>query len=133
MIGLSSTCTLYLPHVVPHPADPTLTTDNLMVVVKGIENCWDHLSSVLHLPRTKMNEIQSLYHSDHQRMVATLDYYLKHHPTPSQKEVAEARQRMKQADEVFYYVRGMNVNHITCLVLTQAGDGQLWYFISISK
>ena len=57
--------------------------------------------------------------------------YMKHHPTPSWKTVAAALQDMglhKQADEVTTkYVKGMDVNHVTCLILIQAVDGQLWY------
>ena len=115
----------------PHPADPTLTTDNLMEVVKGVEHCWDDLGVRLGVSLSKRNEIRSLYHSDQHRMQALADHYTTHHPTPSWNKVAEALQGVglhKQADEVTTkYVKGMDVNHVTCLILIQAVDGQLWY------
>ena len=121
----------------PHPADSTLTTDNLMEVVKGVENRLDDLGLSLGMPESKRRKIGSLYHSDHQRMEAVLDYYVKYHPAPSWKQFAGKLQMFglhKQADEVTTkYVKGMDVNHVTCLILIQAVDGQLWYLILISN
>ena len=115
----------------PHPADPTLTADNLMEVVKGVEDHWRDLGRWLGVPWSKRSEIITLYHSDHHRMQALADLYTTHHPTPSWKAVAEALQGVRlhrQADEVTTkYVKGMDVNHVTCLILIQAVDGQLWY------
>ena len=115
----------------PHPADPTLTTDNLMEVVKGVEDHLWGLGGVLGVPLSKMEEVERLYHSDYQKMEAVLDNYVKYHPAPSWKYFAQALQRVwlhKQADEVTTkYVKGMDVNHVTCLILIQAVDGQLWY------
>ena len=115
----------------PHPADPTLTTDNLMEVVKGVEHHWEDLGMMLGVPRSKREEISGLYHSGHQRMQALADHYTIHHPTRSWNKVATALQEVElhqQADEVTTkYVKGMDVNHVTCLILIQAVDGQLWY------
>jgi len=115
----------------PYPADPTLTTDNLMEVVKGVEDHWDDLCLGLGVPLSERDEIEYLYHSDHHRMQALADHYTTHHPTPSWKAIAGALQGEelhKQADEVTTkYVKGMDVNHVTCLILIQAVDGQLWY------
>jgi len=114
----------------PHPADPTLTTDNLMEVVKGVEDRWESLGLWLGVPLSKREKISSLYYSDHSRMQVLADHYTTHHPTCSWKAVARALQRMglhKQADEVTTkYVKGMDVN-VICLILIQAVDGQLWY------
>ena len=121
----------------PHPADPTLTTDNLMEVVKGVEDHWDDLCFDLGVTKSKTDEISSLYHSDQRRMQALADHYTTHHPTPSWTAVAAALQGEglhKQADDVTTkYVKGMDVNHVTCLILIQAVDGQLWYLILISN
>ena len=120
----------------PHTADHTLTTDNLMEVVKGVEHHWNDLGDRLGVPWSKRNEFSSLY-SDQHRMQALADHYTTHHPTPSWNKVAEALQReglYKQADEVTTkYVKGMDVNHVTCLILIQAVDCQLWYLILISN
>ena len=95
----------------PHPADPTLTTDNLMEVVKGVEQYWSGLSLGLDVSRSKWIEIRRLYHSDQHSMQALADHYTTHHPTPSWKAVARALQGEglhKQADEVTTkYVKGM--------------------------
>ena len=93
----------------PHPADPTLTTDNLMEVVKEVEHHWWELGLKLGLPMSSVHG-----------MADVVDEYVRHCPTPSWKKVATALQRMnldKLADEVTTkYVRGMDVNHVTCLI-----------------
>jgi len=101
----------------PHPADPTLTTDNLMEVVKGVEHRWWNLGRRLGVPESKMEEVKEVgrfNHSDHHRMEAVLDYYVKYHPAPSWKHFAQALQKMelhKEADEVTTkYVKGMDVD-----------------------
>ena len=108
-----------------------------MEVVKGVEHCWVNLGDGLDVPRSKMDEIISLYHSVQRWMQALADHYVTYQPTSSWKAVAEALKRMglhKQADEVTTkYVKGMDVNHVTCLILIQAVDGQLWYLILISN
>ena len=117
----------------PHPADPTLTTDNLMEVVKEVEDRWSALGVWLHVPESKRVEIRRLYQSDHHRMEAVVDYYVRYHPTPSWKQVAGALRVMDlddQSDEITAkYTKGtdvMDVNHVTCLILmNQAVDGQL--------
>ena len=94
----------------PHPADPTLTTDNLMEVVKEVEDHWDMLGFRLHVPQSKREEISRHYKSDHWRMAATLDYYVRRSPILSWKTIALALQLAelhKQADEVTTkYVKG---------------------------
>jgi len=86
---------------------------------------------MLGVPLSKSNEINSLYHSHQHRMQALADHYTTHQPTPSWKRVAKAlkwEKLHKQADEVTTkYVKGMDVNHVTCLILIEAVDGQLWY------
>ena len=103
------------------PADPTLTTDNLMEVVKEVEDHWYNLGHWLGVPPSKRVEIRNLYQSGHHRMEAVVDYYVRHHPTPSWKRVAEGLQAMdlnKQAQVVTAkYAKGADVN--------QAVDGQL--------
>ena len=101
----------------PHPADPTLTTDNLMEEVKEVEHRWEDLGDKLGL-RTHYNcdrgciELSGVY-----GMADVVDEYVRRYPTPSWKEVAAALQRMKLdklVDEVTTkYVRGMVVNHVT--------------------
>jgi len=77
-----------------------------------------------------MEKVGRFYHSVHHSMEAVLDYYVKHHPEPSWDMIAEGLESLelhKQADEVTTkYVEGMDVNHVTCLILIQAVDGQLW-------
>ena len=90
----------------PHPADPTLTTDNLTEVVKEVEHRWYDLGHKLGLPISQLHG-----------MADVVDEYVRRHPTPSWKKVATALQRMKLdklADEVgTKYVRGRDVNHAT--------------------
>ena len=93
----------------PHPADPTLTTDNLMEVVKEVKHRWEELGHKLGLHMSGVHGMADVVYE-----------YVRHCPTPSWKEVATALQEMKLdklADEVTTkYVRGMDVNHVTCLI-----------------
>ena len=98
----------------PHPADPTLTTDNLMEVVKEVEHLWKELGGQLAVPDSKLENIKGLYQTDHLRMEAVVDYYVKYWPTSSWKEVGTVLRRMelhKLANNITTnYVRGMDVN-----------------------
>ena len=102
----------------PHPADPTLTTDNLMEVVKEVEDRWWDLGyrfDGFDMPFSKMREIESLYQSAHHRMEAVVDYYVRYHPTPSWRDVTRTLQSAslyKQADETAKYVKGADVNNV---------------------
>ena len=104
----------------PHPADPTLTTDNIMEVVKEVEHSWEELGKCLVVPESKRENIKGLYKTSHLRMEAVVDYVVKCSPY-SWNGVAIALQKMelhKLADEVTTkYVRGMDVNHVTCWIV----------------
>ena len=95
----------------PHSADPTLTTENLMEVVSGVENRWEDLGNKLFVRDPEKQKIRALYQSDHQRMEALVNHYVRHKPTRSWKRVASALEVMQlpQLAEVVTtkYVRGM--------------------------
>ena len=86
----------------PYLADPTLTTDNLIEVIKEEKHRWKDLTSELDLSTVGMHGMDDV-----------VDEYVRHYPTPSWKQVALALQEMnlhKLADEVTTkYVRGMKV------------------------
>ena len=107
-ITISSVLSIY-------PGDPTLTTENLMMVVKELEHHWDDVCFRLGVPYSKREEIRRLNQSDHQRMEAIINHYVKS-PTASWKVIAETLQKMKlhkQADEVTArYIKGMEVNYM---------------------
>ena len=85
-----------------HLADPTLTTDNIIEVMKEGKHRWKDLASELGLSTPGMHGMEDV-----------VDEYVRRYPTPSWKQVALALQEMnlhKLADEVTTkYVRGMNV------------------------
>ena len=95
----------------PHPADPTLTTENLMEVVRGVEGRWEDLGNELGVRDSEMQKIQRLYQSDHQKMEAIISHYVRHEPSRSWKRVASELERIElpQLAEVVTtkYVRGM--------------------------
>ena len=95
----------------PHPADPTLTTDNLMEVVKEVEHRWKEFGDKLYVSGSKLGNIKGLYQTDHLRMEAVVDYYVICHPFSSWKRVGTALQEMELhqlANNVTTtYVRGM--------------------------
>ena len=105
----------------PHPADPTLTTDNIMEVVKEVEHRWEDLGHRLGVQRSKRKNIKGLYQSNHLRTEAVVDYFVKCYYDSSWKRVATTLQEMglrKLADEVTTkYVRGMDVSHVTCWIV----------------
>ena len=110
----------------PHPADPTLTTDNLMEVMKEVEHHWEDLGLKLGVRTVDDDDLQlrrQLIGVDGEEirgMAEVVDEYVRGYPTPSWKQVATVLQEMKLdklADEVtIKYVRGMDVNHVTYLI-----------------
>ena len=105
----------------PHPADPTLTTDNLMEVVKEVEHRWKDLGEELGLRKEFFSDqLIGVDGKEIHGMAGVVDEYVRRYPTPSWKQVSAALQKMeldKLADEVTTkYVRGMDVNHVTCLI-----------------
>ena len=102
----------------PHPADPTLTTENLMEVVRGVESRWKDLGKKLcsrlisrGVRHSEMEKIRHLYQSDHQKMEAIIKHYVRYYPFRSWKDVSSALERMNlpQLAEAINtkYVRGM--------------------------
>ena len=92
------------PVLSPHLADPTLTSDNLIEVMKDAKHRWRDLAGELGMwkPQAGMHGMEDV-----------VDEYVRRYPIPSWKNVALALQEMKLpklADEVTTkYVRGMNV------------------------
>ena len=90
-----------------HLADPTLTTDNLIEVMKEKKHRWEDLASELGLLTL------DLLTPDMRGMEDVVDEYVRRYPTPSWKQVALALQEMelhKLADEVTTkYVKGINM------------------------
>ena len=94
-----------------------------MEVVKEVGRRWEELGYRLGLIRVESGSgSQWLSAGDLkiQGMDSMINEYVRHHPIPSWKNVATALQEMeldKLADEVTTkYVRGMDVNHVTCLI-----------------
>ena len=76
-----------------------------------MESNWEDLSSKLYVRLSEVQKLRRLYQSDHQRMEALINHYVRHYPFRSWKEVASALERMQlsQLAEVVTtkYVRGM--------------------------
>ena len=70
-------------------------------------------------------------------MADMVNNYVRHHPTPSWKEVARALQELELhelADTVTTkYVKGKGVDHVTCLVSNQVLDDYVWYLLISSQ
>ena len=102
----------------PHPANPSLTTDNLMEVVRKVGHSWKNLGCKLGVRASKIGEIQDINLTDHERMEAMINDYVRHYPTPSWEKVAMALRKMrlyKLADVVTAnYVKG--TVDVACLI-----------------
>ena len=94
---------IIFPVLSPHLADPTLTSDNFIEVMKDERHRWKDLARKLGVFK-RMHGMEDV-----------VDEYVRCYPTPSWKNVALALQEMelpKLADEVTTkYVRGMNVTY----------------------
>ena len=58
----------------PHPADPTLTTENIIEMVREVESHWWHLGHSLGVRFFQRWEIYHLYQNDHQRLEALVNH-----------------------------------------------------------
>jgi len=88
-------CTIVLPSLLsPHPADPTLTTENLMEVLKGVESRWNDLADKL-VVRSEISKIETLYHNDTDKMEAVVNEYVRQFPTHTWRRIVRALKRMR--------------------------------------
>ena len=86
-----------------------------MELVNGVEHHWKELGDALCFPYdvrgSEIQKIERLYQSDHQRLEALINHYVRHYPFHSWKGVASALEKMElpQLAEVVTtkYVRGM--------------------------
>ena len=94
--------------------DKFLTTENIMDVVKDVEEFWDSLGRQLGVRQSERDSIGNLHQNDHQKMEAMLDHYVTRYPVPSWKRFAATIQGMgfsNLADVVTVrYVTGSMLN-----------------------
>ena len=102
-------CDTLLP-LVSSPADPTLTTTNMLGVLSGVEEQWEELGKELLVGQSKMNKIRRNHLSSHQRLRALIKFYITYDPTPSWQEISLALQEIGLQDladvVTTKYVRG---------------------------
>ena len=106
-------CGTLLPLVSP-PADPTLTTSNMLSVLSGVEERWEELGEELLVSasvwQSKRDEIRRNYRSSTDRIGALSNFFIRYHHAPSWQRIASALQWMglhDLADMVTTkYVRG---------------------------
>ena len=90
-------CGILLPLVSP-PADPTLTTSNMLSVLSGVEERWEELGRKLDVGWSKMNEIRQHHRSNTDRMEALTTFISRYHHAPSWQEIASALQEIGLQD-----------------------------------
>ena len=109
MVQLLPHCGTLLPLVSP-PADPTLTTSNMLSVLSGVEEQWEELGERLHVWWSKMIEIRQLHHTSTDRVRALSNFYIRCHFASSWQDISSALQRMGLPDladvVTTKYVRG---------------------------
>ena len=102
-------CGTLLPLVSP-PADPTLTTSNMLSVLSGVEERWEELGEKLGVWQSKRNEIRQHHQTSTDRIAAVINFFIRYYHAPSWQRIASALQRMglnDLADMVTTkYVRG---------------------------
>ena len=113
MVQLLPHCGTLLPLVSP-PADPTLTTSNILSVLSGVEERWEELGERLleysSVWQSKRDEIRQLYHTSTARIGALIKFYIRYHYAPSWQHIASKLQGMGLQDladmVTTKYVRG---------------------------
>ena len=89
-------CGTLLPLVSP-PADPTLTTSNMLSVLSGVEERWEELGEKLLVVssvwRSKRDEIRQL-HTSADCIRALSNLYIRYYYAPSWQHIASVLQRM---------------------------------------
>ena len=113
VVQLLPHCGTLLPLVSP-PADPTLTTTNMLSVLSGVEERWEELGEELLVAPSvwwsKRNEIRRLHHTSTDRIGALSNFYIRYYYAPSWQHIASALQEMGLQDladvVTTKYVRG---------------------------
>ena len=113
VVQLLPHCGTLLPLVSP-PADPTLTTTNMLSVLRGVELWWEELGERLleysGVWESKKEEIRRNHHSSTDRIGALSNFYIRYHYAPSWQHIASALQVMQLQDlanvVTTKYVRG---------------------------
>ena len=113
MVQLLPHCGTLLPLVSP-PTDPTLTTSNMLSVLRGVEERWEELGEWLLVSLSvwwsKRNEIRQLHHTSTDRIGALINFFIRYHYAPSWQRTVSALQRMGLQDladmVTTKYVRG---------------------------
>ena len=90
-------CGTLLPLVSP-PADPTLTTSNMLSVLRGVVERWEELGRNLAVGQSKRNEIRQHHWSNTDRMEALTTFFIRYYPIPSWQRIASALQWMGLQD-----------------------------------
>ena len=76
-------------HTLTRHTEPTLTVDNLTVVLNSVQDDMNYVLSYLHIPSSKQEQLQQQY-SRGQVNTARADYIIDHHPAPSWTVIANA-------------------------------------------
>ena len=99
------------------PTDPSLTLTNVMTVVKkGVKNRYG-VGYLLHIPNTKLDEIEATDSNDEDRLTALVSTYLSEHPCPTWTAITAALQHehyggAAAAEAAAQYVTGEScINH----------------------
>ena len=97
------------------PTDPSLTPTNVMTVMKKGVKDWYGVGILLHIPLTKIDEINAAHSSDEDRLTALVSTYLSEHPCPTWTAITAALQRFggtAAAEAAAQYVTGEScLNH----------------------
>ena len=115
-----------------------LTVDNVRKALHGIH--WREVGRMLFIPYSKLSEIEGEYHSDEEREVAVIRYWILRDPYASWRRIVdklEWRGRHDHAITLYHYseeLTGMYVgstNHIFCAL--QAGIGHRYCILYSQK
>ena len=80
-----------------HAVAPSLTVENIMAVLKGIERKWDFIGSLLCVPEEKRSAMKKqLYFTDKDQLRKILMYMLSLHPFASWRVIMNALHWMRE-------------------------------------
>ena len=91
-------------------ADPTLTTENLMELLGDVKEQWSFLATGLGVSTSQLQQINSYYQMNQDRLRASLDHWISSYPCSSWLMVATVLDQMDGNQHLAEVIRIKYIN-----------------------